>query len=150
MKQATSQAASDGCANVVSVLTSYSWDTGDRAVSQRCPRGSAVPHTSTWTVPAQPQPSPTCQDMGTQPSPAKSQTRHNSLLSQTYNKVFLLAIDLHCVDGVEGWLSWVLPLGLSPRKTPSQAEETQTVLGVSHCPKPPRPDSHLKGSQALP
>lgn len=129
MKQATSQAASDGFVNVVSALTSCSWSREDTVCGTAVSQGTAAPHSGTGTVPAQPQPSPVCRDMGTQPGPAKSQTRHDSLLSQTYNEVLLLAIDLHCVDGVEGWLSWVLPLGLSPRKTPSQAVVTRAELG---------------------
>lgn len=118
MKQATSQAVSDGFVNVASALTSHSWSRGDRGVAQQCPRGSAAPHTSTATA------HPMCQDMGTQPSPAESPTWHSSRLSQTYYEILFLAIDLHCVDGVEGWLSWVLSLGLSPRKTLSQAVKT--------------------------
>lgn len=53
MKQATSQAASDGFTNFVSALTSYSWGRrGKDAWHSTVSRGSAVSHTSAGTVPA--------------------------------------------------------------------------------------------------
>lgn len=75
-------------------------------------------------------------------SPALLQARHssNSLLSLTYYKVLLLAVDLHRVDRVEGRVSWVLPLGLPSMKTPSQTAGSKSSAwgkeSISHCPEP--------------
>lgn len=44
MKQATSQAVSDGFENVVSALTSYSWGRGDRGVALQRPGASCSSH----------------------------------------------------------------------------------------------------------
>ena len=65
-------------------------------------------------------------------SPALLRARHSSdsLLSLTYYKVLFLTVDLHRVDRVEGWLSWILPLGLPRMKnTVSDSREQDQRLG---------------------
>lgn len=60
--------------------------------------------------------------------------------SLTHYKVFLLAVDLHGVDRVEGRLSRGLPLGLPPRKTPSQtAGSKRSAWGGKGFPTAPIP-----------
>lgn len=157
MKQATSQAASDGFMNFVSALTSYSWgrrgkDTWAHHLEEirlfltptHRPRRRDHSRSRSPGVPgmalqqyrgdtAQP-----CHEADTAAMPSSP---------LTYYKVFFLAVDLHRVDRVEGRLSRVLPLGLQPMKTQSQTAGSKSI---SRCPKPPWCNSHLKASWRLP
>lgn len=83
------------------LLLTPAWDWASVTTAPARPRGAGTP-------------------LGHSPAPPGA-THSDSRLSITYYKVFLLAVDLHCVDRVEGRLSWVLPLDLPPMRTLSQA-----------------------------